>query len=201
DLTDLREAPDGTLAEGDAVRGVAGVLQHGVGEAVGPAVGLGVVVEVAQLAGCDVLAHLGARVVHLGDVGGVVAGERQPQGGGEVVVGHGVALDGDVRVALHEGGVELLHLLVLPAAHLLVPHDEGDVAELGDVGADLLGGLAAGGRRLVRAVPAAAAGGAGGERQQRDRGGDDGPADPWSAHDRSPWSSGGGAAVGVWFIS
>ncbi|MFC5123577.1 hypothetical protein ACFPRL_09190 [Pseudoclavibacter helvolus] len=70
-------------------------------------------------------------------VGRIVVGQRKTEGRRKVVEGLRVPFDRDVRVELLERRVELLDLLVLPAAHLLVPDREGHFPDLRDVGADL----------------------------------------------------------------
>ena len=66
-------------------------------------------------------------------------GDGVAQGALQVVEGALGPVDRDVRVLLLERRVERLDLLRLAAADLLVPHGERDVAELADVGLDVLG--------------------------------------------------------------
>ncbi len=139
DLAHLGQAVQLALAVYGAVVAVHRERPYRVGEAVEPAVRLGVIVEGDQQVGADVLAHLGAAVVGLYDVRRVVTGERQPQCGLQVLGGAGDPIDGDVRVLLLEGGVELFDLLGLPAADLLVPDGEGDLTHLSRVGLDVAG--------------------------------------------------------------
>ena len=136
DLTDLRQAVEAALPERLAVRAVRRVLAHRLGVALVPAVGLGVGIQRAQLSGLDERAHVGAAVVGLDDVGRLGAAQRQPQRRLQVVERAGDPLDRDVGVLRLELLVELAHLRRLPAADLLVPHRQRDLARLGHVGAD-----------------------------------------------------------------
>src|SRR5699024_4773736 len=81
-------------------------------------------------------------------------------------------VDGDVRVLALEGVDQRLDRVVLRAAHLLVPHREGDVAEGVDVGVDLVGG---GGGRLAGILRAGGAGGQEAEAAQRSSGAEEIP--------------------------
>src|SRR5699024_5830148 len=88
------------------------------------------------------------------------------------VEGLRAAVDGDVRVLALEGVDQRLDRVVLRAAHLLVPHREGDVAEGVDVGVDLVGG---GGGRLAGILRAGGAGGQEAEAAQRSSGAEEIP--------------------------
>src|SRR5699024_7152444 len=171
-LARLGQAVERALAEGDAVARVAHLAQHAGGEAVVPSVCLGVAAEVGEQAVGHEGAHVAAGVVDLQHVRHVVAGQRQAGLLLEVVEGLRAAVDGDVRVLALEGVDQRLDRVVLRAAHLLVPHREGDVAGGVDVGVVLVGG---GGGRLAGILRAGGAGGQEAEAAQRSSGAEEIP--------------------------
>jgi hypothetical protein len=151
DLTGLGDAVEAAGLPGLAVGGEPVEVQQ-LGRVGGvPVVRLGVAVDRLEQPGLHEGAHVGVALVGLDDVGRVGGGQGQLQGGLQVGEGPGDALDGDVRVLLHERLVERLGRGVGAGVGVLVPHGEGDLAGLRGIGGDRTG-------VLVRAVARTAAG-------------------------------------------